>query len=203
MKSTNSSMIANRLKIQFPFMTNDEIALFLSICTLKNYKAKEAILDINGENRHFAIVITGVIRGYFVNKEGIERNVMLRPEGTAFGTPEALSASKNSKYTFESILDSALLIFNLESLEVLAKKHAGIFDMYIWGLKENIAVLHYRVESMVDLSPEERYQDLLKKYPHFFQTVFNKHIANFLGITPVSLSRIIARIKNTKTKLSE
>lgn len=203
MKSTNSSIIANKLKIQFPFMTNDEIDLFLSICTLNIYKAKEAITEINGKNRNFAIVLTGVLRGYFVNKEGVERNIMLRPEGTAFGTPEALSASIDSKYTFETILDTTLLIFNLESLEVLAKKHSGIFDMYIWGLKENLHILNYRIESMIDLTPEERYQDLLKKYPHFFQTVFNKHIANFLGITPVSLSRIIARIKNTKTKLSE
>ena len=203
MKSINSAMIANKLKMQFPFMANDEIALFLSICTLKNYKAKEAILDINGNNRNFAIVLTGVIRGYFVNKEGVERNVILRPEGTAFGAPEALSASTDSKYAFETILDSTLLIFNLEGLEALAKRYSGIFDMYIWGLKENLHILNYRIESMIDLTPEERYQDLLEKHPHFFQTVFNKHIANFLGITPVSLSRIIARIKNTKTKLSE
>ena len=49
---------------------------------------------------------------------------------------------------------------------------------------------------MIDKSPEERYEELLQQSPQFFQTAFNKHIANYLGITAVSLSRIIRRKSN-------
>ena len=52
---------------------------------------------------------------------------------------------------------------------------------------------------LIDKSPEERYDALLQQSPQFFQTAFNKHIANYLGITPVSLSRIIRRKNKSNT----
>jgi CRP-like cAMP-binding protein len=116
------------------------------------------------------------------------------------GLPEWLFENKPTKYTFEAILECELLIFNMVDLENLAKKNPAIFDLYIWSIKEMMAMMIYRIETMIHLSPEERYMDLLEKYPLLFQTVFNKHIANFLGITPVSLSRIIKRMKDNPQK---
>ena len=42
--------------------------------------------------------------------------------------------------------------------------------------------------------PEERFQNLIKKQPDLFQRVPQKYIANFLGVSPESLSRIRNRI---------
>jgi CRP-like cAMP-binding protein len=42
--------------------------------------------------------------------------------------------------------------------------------------------------------PEERFQNLLNKQPNLFQRVPQKYIANFLGVSPESLSRIRNRI---------
>ena len=57
-----------------------------------------------------------------------------------------------------------------------------------------------RVESFVLLNPEERYLDYIKKNPTLINRVPDKYIANVLGITPVSLSRIRARIVSKKRK---
>ena len=56
-----------------------------------------------------------------------------------------------------------------------------------------------RVDSFVLLSPEERYLEFIKTHPDITNRIPNKHIANILGITPVSLSRIRKRIV-TKNK---
>jgi hypothetical protein len=50
-----------------------------------------------------------------------------------------------------------------------------------------------RFESHQFRSAEERYQSLLNDYPDVIKRVPHKIIASFLGITPVSLSRIRAR----------
>jgi FixJ family two-component response regulator len=55
-------------------------------------------------------------------------------------------------------------------------------------------IMQYRIEESLTKLPVERYINLLNKNPELFQKVFNKHIANYLGITPVSLSRIRKRI---------
>ena len=48
--------------------------------------------------------------------------------------------------------------------------------------------------SLSSEKPKERFQNLIKKQPDLFQRVPQKYIANFLGITPESLSRIRSRI---------
>ena len=40
-----------------------------------------------------------------------------------------------------------------------------------------------------------RYQWFLKKYPGLIDEVSNKHIASFLGMTPVTLSRLRQKLK--------
>jgi CRP-like cAMP-binding protein len=42
--------------------------------------------------------------------------------------------------------------------------------------------------------PEERFQNLIKKQSDIFQRIPQKYIANFLGVSPESLSRIRSRI---------
>ena len=42
-------------------------------------------------------------------------------------------------------------------------------------------------------TPEQRYQNLLKDHPEIVQRIPQHYIASYLGVTPVSLSRIRAR----------
>lgn len=44
--------------------------------------------------------------------------------------------------------------------------------------------------SRIKDTPQQRYEELLKKYPNIIQRVPQHYIASYLGITPVSLSRI-------------
>jgi chromosome segregation ATPase len=55
-----------------------------------------------------------------------------------------------------------------------------------------------RVESFVLDKPEERYQKLIIQKPEIIKRVADKHIASFIGVTPVSLSRIRKRLASQK-----
>jgi hypothetical protein len=48
--------------------------------------------------------------------------------------------------------------------------------------------------SFIKESPEQRYISLLNESPHIIQRVPLQYIATYLGLTPVSLSRIRKRI---------
>lgn len=57
-------------------------------------------------------------------------------------------------------------------------------------------VMH--TESFILYSAEERYLNFVKNNPDIVNRVPGKYIANVLGITPVSLSRIRKRIAQKK-----
>ncbi len=47
------------------------------------------------------------------------------------------------------------------------------------------------------MTPKERYIDLINWNPKYLKSTFDKHIASFLGVTPLT----IHRIKKSKQKL--
>jgi hypothetical protein len=48
--------------------------------------------------------------------------------------------------------------------------------------------------SRIKDSPRERYEELLREHPEIVRRILQHYIASYLGITPVSLSRIRNRI---------
>jgi hypothetical protein len=64
------------------------------------------------------------------------------------------------------------LVFEFSDFENLTLKSTNILKFLLPSYKESIQTLVYRVESMMDKMPEQRYKDLLDKSPQFFQTVY-------------------------------
>ena len=184
------------LKSTYPFLTDRDIKALLEISEFRILHNKEIIIKSGQNNPISFFILEGMVRGYFINKKGEEKNIFLRPEHTISGAPECLFHNEPTKYTFESILETELLIFKYDELKALGQKHPNLIQVNFEALQENILTLISRVESLIDLTPEERYEALLEQSPQFFKTAFNKHIANYLGITAVSLSRIIKRRSN-------
>ena len=62
-----------------------------------------------------------------------------------------------------------------------------------WGRKlaeKELLKIESRIISSEMMSAKERYDELIKNSPSLIQRVPLKHIASYLGITQVSLSRI-------------
>lgn len=184
---------------QFPFLTSSDIDLLLNIATLKTYKNKQTILNVGQIPNVIGFIATGMIRGYHIDDEGEDKTVFLRPTHTFFSTPETIQGMQPSKYTFEAIGKTELLAFPFSEFEQLTFTNLAIARLFTEGLKETVLTLVFRVEMLAGMVPEERYDALLKQHPQFFQKAYNKYIANYLGITPNSLSRIIKRKKEAKT----
>jgi len=194
----NTAQIKNILRSTYPFLKDRDIEQFLKIANYQSLKNKEIFIHAGQNSKHIFFILSGMIRGYFINQKGEEKNIFLRPEHTISGAPDSLFQNKPTKYTFESILETKILVFSFEQFQELSTQFPNINKIQLAALYENLQTLLFRVESLIDKLPEERYEELLEESPQFFQTAFNKHIANYLGITPNSLSRIIKRKKEGK-----
>ena len=78
------------------------------------------------------------------------------------------------------MLNNPLLAYKMERFGRLVAEH------YICCYED-------RISSFILQSPEERYLKMLETAPGIMQRVPQHYVANFLGITPVSLSRIRKR----------
>jgi len=179
----------------FPFLDESNLIVLERISKELTFQNKETIRALDQRADYIYFITSGMMRGYIIDNKGDEKNIMLRPAHTFCIAPEVLQGATKSRYIFESIGDTTIIRYPYTDFEALAQTQLPIAQLYIRGLKEGIATFFFRLENLSTKTPEERYDEMLERFPQFLEKAYNKHIANFLGITPNSLSRIIKRKK--------
>ena len=131
----------------------------------------------------------GCLREWF-NKDGKDITFQFFLEGQAVASIESFLSNQPSMYTIESIEPSTLYSLSKENFKQLQVLFPGFNE----GLQE-FMFQRFRNYSHLFLSrikdtPKERYEDLINKHPEIIKRVPQHYIASYLGITPISLSRI-------------
>ncbi len=181
----------------YPYLGENEIDIFLSISKYQFAKNKEIILKAGKSDKNLIFILKGVARAYSINDQGQELNDFIRAQGYLMGDTKVFGDEVQT-LNIESIGEIHFLKFNIGVLEVLGYKNPKIMNFYLNFLKEIILTLSYRLNSFVTMTPEERYLDLITWNPILLETTFDKHIASFLGITPLTIHRIKKKRKAIK-----
>ena len=101
-----------------------------------------------------------------------------------------------SKLYIEAVEDASLLAMNFNNLNLLFKK-APIFERYFRILVTNAFIAQRkRIMSTLEKSADERYLEFCATYPNIETRVTNYDVANYLGISAESLSRIRTKLKS-------
>lgn len=190
----SESSITSRLKEFLPAVPDRDLQLLADICTLKQYRDKEVILKSGNLKKKAFLILEGVARGFVVDSLGEEKTIVLRGKGIFVGDVQGLFTDQPQKLEIIAAGQTEVLMFSFLEFEQLAQKNDNIQNIYLNSLKEAILRLTYRVESMATMNSEERYLDLLQLNPEFLEKSYDRYVAHYLGITPVSLSRIKKRI---------
>ncbi|WP_165806481.1 Crp/Fnr family transcriptional regulator [Chitinophaga parva] len=148
--------------------------------------------------RKVAYVEKGLVRGYHTRENGEEATLLLRWEGQFVAALDTIVYHRPSRFHYRALEDTTLLEIDYDKLGALLRQHQQFEPMRNFFVMKTLADAMARVESFVLLSPEERYLALVRDKIDIVNRVHDKHLASFLGITPVSLSRIRQRIRQRR-----
>ena len=183
---------------QFSFLGIKEVALLLDLASIRTVKANETLVRAGDKNYNMFIVLKGMLRNHVVKSNGDERTVFLVSEGMIVGSPRTVFQDKPTNETIHALEDSWLAVYDIRKFEALADKYPKIQKMYVESLKMNMLEAVARLEVHTVLNPEERYRHYQEEHPEIVQRVPQIHLASYLGVTPVSLSRIRSRMTDSK-----
>lgn len=168
--------------------------------SIKRFEKGEIIIHIGATEKDVYLIRKGLVRSYLVNEKFDEITFQLFPEYHVFGNVHSILFDDPSHFSFQALEPTKVYSINYDSFQDVVAKNPYLFDINRTYLMERVVKQAYqRVESFVFLSPEERYKKYVKDYPNVIGRAPDKYIANLLGITPVSLSRIRNRIATKKT----
>lgn len=159
--------------------------------------AKTVLLNEGEKSQCIYFVKQGCLR-MWTNHNGNEITTQFFFESKAVASMESLLTGEPSDFTLETLEACTLYVMEKQLFLELLEKDSAFKEWFNNLILNRFFYYSKHLLSYLKSKPQERYNELLKKHPQIFQRVPQHYIASYLGITPVSLSRI----RNRKDLLS-
>ncbi len=164
-------------------------SMFQNCFVEKKIPPKTVLLHEGEISKNIYLIKNGCLREWF-NKDGKDITFQFFFEGQPVASIDSFINQKPSLFSIESIEPTTVLSISktdFEKLLIACPQFNNGFQNFIF---QRFRIYGQLFLSRIKDSPQERYKDLIKNHPEIINRVPQHYIASFLGITPVSLSRI-------------
>ena len=141
-------------------------------------------------------VIKGCLKAYYLDDKGNRHIIQFAVENWWIGDFDAFYNNVPSRLHIEAIENSQLLSINYDCLKNIYEE-APIFERYFRILVTNAFISQRkRILSSLEKNAQQRYIEFCNTYPNIEDRVPNYDIANYLGVSAESLSRVRRNLKS-------
>ncbi|MGN6647810.1 MAG: Crp/Fnr family transcriptional regulator [Cytophaga sp.] len=138
------------------------------------------------------IIESGSVRMGF-EKDGKDITMQFFFENELFTSVESMFGNLPSNYFIETIEQCTIYYLTKDMLNAMVLTLPEMASVTTNILMSRLIYYSNHLHSYLSETPEQRFNSLLENRPYIFMRVSQRHIASYLGITNVSLSRIKAR----------
>lgn len=140
-----------------------------------------------------AVVVSGLLREYFVLPDGTERTKALVLEGDFSGSLADLLSGEPSRAFVVAEEPTRILVASFAEYRALAARSPSWAGFAQRSLERLLLRKAEREYELLGLDAEARYAAFVRRCPGLEARVAARHVASYLGITPVHLSRLRRR----------
>jgi CRP-like cAMP-binding protein len=176
---------------KFISLTEEETKIFTGFLEHKSLKRKAFLLSEGDVCKYSAFVTSGCLRGYTVDKSGIEHVLGFAPPDWWMADIYSLITQKPGTLYIEVLEDTEIILLskaNQEKLYLEAPKFERFFRILT---EKSLVANQQRIVDNMSLTADERYSIFCKRYPTLIHHLPHKQIAAYIGVTPEFFSRMI------------
>jgi CRP/FNR family transcriptional regulator, anaerobic regulatory protein len=186
---------------RFVSMPENDLRIFLD-CLEKKVVPKGGYLMEAGQTCDYvAFINKGLFRAFcLVKNEEVTNNFSF--SGNFLTNYPSFLTRQPSKEYHQALEDAEVLLLSHEKMQMIYNTLPS-WEKFGRLIAEFILIrISERNQSMLFLSAEEQYLDLMKTRPKVIANIPQHYIASYLGIQPESLSRIRKRLSESKKPYS-
>ncbi len=164
----------------------------------KNLKQGEHLFYVEEIVQDFFFLIDGLARYYYLTENGKEFNKSFAEKpGHLLSSISSVSKGEKAPFSVEILSDFTTLFISYKDFLYLGSQYQAWNSLNL-RIFENLIIKKERREAdFLLLSATQRYEKFLSEYSMISSVVPNYHIASYLGITEVALSRIKKKMRLT------
>ncbi|BDS12120.1 Crp/Fnr family transcriptional regulator [Aureispira anguillae] len=178
---------------QYVLFSKQEKAIIQPYFIQKKFNKQNRLVDLGSISKEVFFIVEGCLRYYYITEDGREITGFIFQENMFAGSHNSFFNQVPSSQVLETIEASTVLSLNYTALMELYQKVPKMNELVRKILEHRFAFAQSVIASLITNKPEERYRQLIQQQPNLVHRVPLHILATYLGITPVSLSRIRAR----------
>ncbi|SHJ97399.1 Crp/Fnr family transcriptional regulator [Epilithonimonas mollis] len=151
---------------------------------------RNAFLKISGTiDTNVYFVKEGSIR-IFIEDENEERIIRFGYKGNIIVSLDSFLSGKPSEFYIQAIKTTTVKVTSKRDLYEFIQSNNENLKLWNSVLEDLVLQQIEREKDLLYASPKIRYERVLKRSPKLFQEIPNKYIANYLRMSPETLSRL-------------
>ena len=178
-------------------LSENETDIIKELYQIRTYKKGTVLLSEGAFAKECYFILKGCVRSYYV-VDGEEKTTEFYTEKQEI-VPISYITKQPSEY-YLSCLEDCSISLSANNNEMLVEKIPRIKSLITKLNTEMMVQNQISFDNFKKYNPEMRYLKLMETRPDLFNRVPQYHLATYLGITPVSLSRLRKRISAKPTK---
>jgi len=178
---------------QFVQFSNKDKEIIERKLVIRDVPKKHTLVNLDQVATEVYFVVKGCLRFYYITEDGRDITGFVFVEHMFAGSHESFFSQLPSSQVLETIEHCELLVLSYSSLHELYEE-VPLFNVLVRKVLE-MRMSHAQkvIASLIINKPEDRYTSYTDLHPGIEQRIPQHILSSFMGITPVSLSRIRAR----------
>ncbi len=173
----------------------DTMQDFLDLFTSRELEKDSFFQRVDEHASEICFINAGLLRMYYITADGKEMNKSFIMENSFAASYSAWLSRKPARFSIQAIETSQLLVAKLEQVISMFDRHTCWERLGRLLVEQLYVRKEQREAEFLQDDAETRYMHFKQRYPGLEERIAQYHVASYLGITPVALSRIRNRIK--------
>jgi CRP-like cAMP-binding protein len=167
----------------------DLLKTFVQSLSLEHYPKGETLLKAGTTSQQSYFLLSGILRFYYTTDEGQEFNKAFYSKQQIVGPLSATIIGEASRYSIEVIEACDVFVIPESLFSYYMNKHLAWERLFSYCCQMMLVRNERREAELLLNTPKARYLQFVRNFPELVTRIPQYHIASYIGITPVALSR--------------
>ncbi|WP_336518038.1 Crp/Fnr family transcriptional regulator [Pollutibacter soli] len=173
-------------------LTEDEFRQLKTFFTVKKVRKNQYLVHEGDDVKFEYLVVKGIFKVFYVDMDGKEHILQFARENWWMTDYIAYFKQVPATMFVECIEEGEVLCLTLHGREKLSADLHKMEHFFRVKLTNGYVALQQRIAMLLSSTPQQRYEQFSKLSPDLLQRIPKKLIAEYLGVSRETLSRLYA-----------
>lgn len=171
-------------------ITDEEFDHIKTFFTLKNVRKNQFLVSEADEVKFEFLALDGIYKVFYIDENGKEHILQFAKKNWWMTDYIGFFKQKNATMFVECLKDGEVVCLTLEGREKLASEFHKMEHFFRVKLTNGYIALQQRITLLLSSTPQQRYEEFSKLYPDLILQIPKKYVAEYLGVSRETLSRL-------------